>query len=524
MTTISKKNKDSQQETSEQQDNVENTVLILKSHAGSLTSAEAFLKNRRWEIKSTANLREAIAYILQNQPAYIMITSDHPNKKVNLLPKMLAAAVVSKIIGFSEKGTTLSTQTLHQMNLEYNLYPPVSGPAIERMILKIRRDSLHTKTEREKSIQKSGSNTSEEAMLTFKSDQMNSEKMKINLAGAQEALRSLISGEDLENSNIASATTAEPFDPSYFSEPSQKSHETTEEGKPDHSSGSEESISSSDSIDPSKNSEGENFPSTDRTAHFRHRRESIHYDGKKASEKTPYKMQSEPESNNSSSAQSILVRGTEAALNESVDRKAHPVLNSRPNLPESDMACITIDSPRFSGYLICAFGRQRPVDQALMQMIKNKLFGFLKANGEQLKEKSLLTLKLQEVDFSSWAMAQADFLKKSLHAGDEIAIAFFPKNVSDIQTSDSVIEKMVQVGIHDIKEDSRVEFDLYVYMPANKKFLLYTPKGRTFYKNQKGRLMESGIKHLHLKRDEAHELNKYQAQVFLNEKIARFRR
>jgi hypothetical protein len=542
-----------------------------------------------------------------------MITSDHPNKKVAVLPKMLVSAVTSKIIGFSEKGNSQSTKNLMSMGLEYNLYPPVSGPAIERMILKIKKDEETKKKAKAARTSAFSENSSEDDMIKFKNEGSSDDNKIINLSGARAALSSLIDSSEEDGTDSSgpggyipgnsesqgqggfasgdpgaadpqssaggiggrgaaymphhqnsggfdssgpaydpqaqgSGSSVDPSDgragmPGYMpssggpSDPTDPHYDPTVEKNQEYfnqtgkerrpldpnkagspiSAGSQPQgqLDDEDPANPNPN------PNPTREPHFRNRREGVQYDGSPKKEELPYTFTTEAEKKNPEKKQSILVKGTESALNETVNNFSEGPAKEKIDR-SSDIACITVESPRFSGYLICAFGRKRAVDQELISVLQNRLFAFLKANGEDIKDKKMMNLKIQEVDFTSWSLAQAEFLKKSVHNGEEIAIAFFPKDVSDIELGDSASQKMVQININDLKEEARVEFDLYIFMPANNKYLLYTPKGKPFYENQKGRLVDGGVKHLHLKKDEAHEVRRYQAQNFLNDKIEAF--
>jgi hypothetical protein len=218
---------------------------------------------------------------------------------------------------------------------------------------------------------------------------------------------------------------------------------------------------------------------------------------------------------------SIIVRGTEEALSEAVDHRTGKKISKIEKA--TNIACIEIKSNRFSGYLVCAMGKNRKIDNQLMNLAKQRLFTFLKNNGEKVKEDDSLALKLQEVDFTDWALEQAEFLRRSIHDGNEIAMAFFPSAQNDIKLEDSASEKMLQLDLKDLKEDTALEFDLYMFMPQNNKYLLYTPKGQPFYGGQKDRLSTKGVTHMHLRKDSAHSVKKYHAQNFLNDKIASYK-
>ena len=118
----------------------ENTLLIIKSQPNGLGPVEAFLKNRGWIMASVTNLKEAIAYIVQSKPAFIMVSVDHPNKKVHKLAKILAQSYPCCIITFAELSNLNSYAMLSESGTKYLIYPPVTGPSIERTVNKFYKD------------------------------------------------------------------------------------------------------------------------------------------------------------------------------------------------------------------------------------------------------------------------------------------------------------------------------------------------------------------------------------------------
>lgn len=188
----------------------------------------------------------------------------------------------------------------------------------------------------------------------------------------------------------------------------------------------------------------------------------------------------------------------------------------------SNVACIVISSSRFSGYLITAMGKDKVIDSQFLSKVQDRLFRFLKDNGEDLSERENMNIKLKQVEFEPWAMEQAQFLRKSIHNGNDVAMAFFPKENVVQQYGESVSDDMTSVKIDDIKDDIEVECSLYIYMPANNKYILYTPRGGKLYRDQKNRLKGKGVGELHLLKTEKTQFEKFKAQNYLNDKIDEF--
>ncbi len=81
---------------------------------------------------------------------------------------------------------------------------------------------------------------------------------------------------------------------------------------------------------------------------------------------------------------------------------------------------------------------------------------------------------------------------------------------------------MATIGLEDLAGDVAVEFNVYIYLPRNNRYVLYTPRGGVFYHVQKERLQSQGISQLHILKGDLKDLDKYRAQNFLNEKIQEF--
>ncbi len=558
------------------------SVFILKSQAHSLTQAETFLRNRKWTVHSSINLKEALAYIIQKQPQYIFISADHPNKKVRVLPKMLAQAFPVKVIGFNEKSGSDSGRLLTALGLEYSLYSPVSGPAMERIVLKVIRDE-ETKKEQAADPQRthsSGSSGAGSDSITLKGgNSVNEEEQKRSFEQARAALAQMMNS-DVEgespaksgviiqkgaNQNIYSESQGSTESSQNFQEWEEEQKRKREAGftqqegvgpgldhyMPEHDEQGSRKPSPLATEDPAHGSNtgsavqsgapGNNLGSLNQENPFNKANgsfggtpaashsateSSVDYKTKDAKAspvmEADYIRKKQKQARYFSDAQknsandSIIVRGTQEALDKSINVTGADTATEIET--STNVACITIESPRFSGYLICALAEDQKVDQTLIDLINKRLLSFLKENGEPVKDQDPMEIKIQSVDFIDWSIEQAQFLKKSVHNGREIAMAFFPHK--EMKTTFEVSEdKMIKLQLDELKADVPVEFDLYIYMPENNKYILYTPEGGNLYGGQKKRLESKGVKHMHVRDTALQGLKKYQAQNYLNEQI-----
>lgn len=224
--------------------------------------------------------------------------------------------------------------------------------------------------------------------------------------------------------------------------------------------------------------------------------------------------------NTESDDMTLLSEGTQQALDACVENTPGPVI---PIKETSNIACIVVESERFSGYLIAAMGRNRRIDSDFIERIQDRLFKFLREQGEKIEDtESSLHLKIKEVDFEGWALDYAEFLKKSVHNGDEIAMAFFPYAEARTRTGRSAKEDMVSISLREITSDVFLDFNVYLYLLKNDRYVLYTPKGGILYHHQKDKLLQQNIESLHVLRSDLQAVTALKAQSFFNDKVDQF--
>jgi hypothetical protein len=232
---------------------------------------------------------------------------------------------------------------------------------------------------------------------------------------------------------------------------------------------------------------------------------------------TPEQMEAHPQATKS---ESIILKGTKEALENSC--RITSFEHSEAIEQSTNVACIVVESPRFSGYLITAMGKNKSLDNTFLAKVRERLFKFLKEAGEDIKEGDSMDLKIKQVPFEDWALEYAEFMRKSIHDGNEVAMAFFPRQDIKTKYEDSHAEEMASIKIDEFIGDITVEFNVYIRLPRNNKYVLYTPRGGVFYNKQKERLQSQGVSQLHIMKVDLQDVDKYRAQNFLNEKINEF--
>jgi hypothetical protein len=214
-------------------------------------------------------------------------------------------------------------------------------------------------------------------------------------------------------------------------------------------------------------------------------------------------------------------QGIEHALDTSVKQSPSPMPVQ--NLERAqNCICLNVESETFRGFLVAAMGQNRRFDDELLMNIQTKLYEFFRNEGLIISEDKPMEIKVRPVDFEGWALEKAEFLKKSIHDGNEVAMAFFPVEKITPNFGKSEAVDMISIDIDDLATDVPVTFDVYVHLPANNKYILYTPKGGVFMSSQKERLKAKGVDKMHTKKESTQEIKKYHAENTLNNSIEDF--
>ncbi len=507
-----------------------------------MKAAETFLKNRGWVVGSGKTLPEALAYLIQKQPQYLMIAADHPNKKVKILPRILAQAFPVRVIAYAEISSQSSLAAINEMLLPYYLYPPVSGPSIVRLVARIKRDAETSEKEYEEKIRKAQENGNTDELIRLKGqrpgatsvDGKDGEQARAALnqlimsSGDESSQGTFVSKGDAARAAGAAIQSSLQGNFGGYMPPS-----PTDEPRGNFiPSSARAPVPGQLIVPPAAGQKKQNNPLFD--SDMQEGESFAEWEERLLKQKNwqPGSTSQSaggpsytPDAKLNQASESLVDRGTQAALEEAMRNRSMPLpAKSQPIESSSECACLIIESAKFSGYLVAAYGKNRKIDARFMETLKERLFSFLRENGEEPAEQDSMGIKIQEVPFESWAIAHAEFLRKSIHEGDEIAMAFFPTLQTTIKLEESASAKMLQVDITELKEDTIVEFDLYVYMPENNRYLLYTQKGRPLYGLQRNRLVEKGVSRLHLRKESAADVKKYRAQNFLNEKIETYKK
>lgn len=461
------------------EDGMRKELLIIKDNPTSILSVENYLKIRGWEIMVATEIESALNLWLAKTPPYVMIPVDHPDKRFEFLPSLLTKSFSCCVLHFVEHPSLRTLRMLKSLSSDYVLSAPVSGVSIERLATKYLRQ-IRTRQ------LKSGKKLPSYYMVTRENGQ--------ELEALTESQIKIKGGVLLD---ILNRSSAEMQDES-------SNPVLTLDAGGANDIGHDEPASS---LRASKHRESKSQKRRRNTDHSR----------KGSKEFREAKESSRESSNESKDYYSFFKTKASQSLADLTDQNSSAEVVGLGIV--SNVACIIVDSVRYKGYLVVATGKNRPVNKDLLSKIRLRLISFLGDDDKIVTEREIFDLTIKPVAFEPWTEQCAQFLVKSIHNGESVAMAFMPRPDIHFNAGTSPSEDMVALSLEYFAEDAVSDFNIYLYMPQNKKYLLYNQKGTLFHNNRRDRLREKGVTHLHIKRTDVPLFKKYRIATHLNSEI-----
>jgi hypothetical protein len=180
-----------------------------------------------------------------------------------------------------------------------------------------------------------------------------------------------------------------------------------------------------------------------------------------------------------------------------------------------------LQTPRIDGYIVVASAGDMPAD--FVQRLKRQIMDSMTLQNDFLRVGEIHSIEVQEVSFEGLAINVGEFFNKSIHLGNEIAISFFRVPQIDIPIADSPMENSISARLNEISPRVPLEFDIFVYMPLNKKFVQYRRAGEYLEQDQRKSLEFHGIDEVHLKKDSLIALHRHKARSYISSLILGYR-
>ena len=456
-------------------------VLLFISHQpDAIKVAGSFLSKRNFSVHVEAEIKDALVQIFEIKPDFIFIAWDHPDKKVTLLPKILANSTASIVVPFINKNTKDSIFKIDQCPYTPKLYPPLSGPSVERLILKATKEDadylekvnkFKTKTAKHDEIMAIQKNLADTALAEIGDTEESppeadaSDLLEQNLPDDESNLNGSLS--EIEKRNALLDEEKAPL---------------TE----DQIKGLRETLD--EKVKPSL----ENVLSAQDSAGAKK---------EKAKQKNTLIFQTGPVSTFIDKGP-IIQKGisrTTGNFNRVKKPKDLAPVSEEP-LVESEVVesynvyCISIISASWCGYFVVSSLTSldfNTIDLVFTDWIKAQL-----RNLDDITERDYFDFENVSPESIKEIQKIADYSEEMNAYDRDFNVSFFAVEPKDMKIDFSPDKNFIQVYTRDIPPQAALDFDLLLHLPENKKYLLFTMKAMAITEDQRSRLLSRNVTQL----------------------------
>lgn len=381
------------------------SLFFIVSPKYKVTAIENFLKRRDYDVFIEMEMKSALLRLIEVQPDFVFIALDHTNSKIEVLPQIIEQCVPTIIIPFIHSSSKEAMLKLDNNNYINKIFPPLSGPAVERMTIKLKADSAELQEKRSKHSKNL------DIVVNGFVEQL-SEKQKLNLEEKKSNKEHI---QEIKEKN------------SFFSQA--KKTKISDKQK-------------------------ENLKNN-----FQSRIKSDLADILET-------CQHEPTSN--------LV-----ALNKE----------------QKTIFCLLVQSKEWSGHLM-AYSNTHLERHLLEPVFKNWISQEFQFFNEK-ESHVFFEIEINLSDFKVWVENKAEYFETLKVQESELMLSFVGIEPRQLLIEFDEESDLIDVNLEWVPLKTELNLSLFLHLPENKKYLLYTPKGQHLTEVQKQRLNDNKVEKLH---------------------------
>lgn len=535
------------------------TLFFVKNMNHPFTPVEKFLTKRGYNVIVETDVRAALDRIMESNPEYIFLAWDHKNENIRAMPKTIYQSCTGQIVPFIMSTQRDQLLQLESSGFENKLYPPLSGPAIIRLIQKHEKKNQAFEQINKKSPSSAAKKDSE--MIQVKSFFTPDDDPKSEVTARRSAA---VSEGDRKKAATLSRGQAQKFaksldqqgllvssgkyDPAKakflaallkeIDKDAVMTEEQKQKTKTNLSAAVEKDFSANGSQDALKKAIEDEI---DQIGELSKVDKAI----------TKARLLALLENRTSSSEGSMSAQLPKAAKKlsdnqkqfldqsfaETVKPEMFDLLETYSDLTDNtsllaettQIYVMAIQELEWTGYVTLASESFLDKDSAqvilnnwLRQMIRIERIDQNPDEQADLPDLDLFEMRVPKVDFADFCSYKAEFFKDIDHEGKKTMLGFF--SFSPYQVINSIHEAfdMLELSTEFLQPNHSLPFDVNLYLPENKRFILYLRPESFLDDAQVLRLQTRKVQYIYANMDYEMQLLKYKAEYNLRALITSY--
>ncbi len=417
------------------------TLFFIKSPKHNLSAVETYLKKRNFKVVIESSLKDGLQRIITESPSYIFLAWDHPMDQIRTIHKLIYQTSVAPIIPYIMSTQRDQIIQLEASGFEHKLYPPLSGPAIQRVLAK--NEKINNEIEH-----------------TFN-------QVKIDFSKSKPQESQMI--------QVKSFLKNDPSPDLLDFKPTQRPKETVEQ-------------QIEQAIEQAKKAR-------EKLKRFTQRKSSENMTQNTSEVPTITDLTEDdtgfPEipdvetnlnENQKSSLDSLFEHTVKPDFIDVLDTYATDSTSFQPVQKTKKLHVLIVDEKKWTGYLIVSSEGhlEKTAAEAILSNWVSKMIDQDEEKEmpeieayEKSTEYICVEMETPEFDFIKFSEVKSDYNKEIDHEGKKTSISFFA--YSPFHVVSTLHEKFdyIKVPTESLFKQTELDFNIYIYLPENKKFVLY---------------------------------------------------
>lgn len=457
-------------------------LYFLHSPKSNLNAIESYLKKRNLDVILQSDPKQALVEIVQTSPDYTFIAWDHPNERVQQFPKVILQSILTSIVPFCFGNDKFSVRALQAAKMPHKLFPPITGPAIQRILMKLEKENNPNPVDdpsQSKRKKLSSTDSHQSDMVQVKSSFQSSDT---NMNSLVQDLEDQQSKENLNRSNSSNIKSMNPYDKQKMAQALRKS---------------QMSFFKSDT----QNGGGTNNQTS-----------SFAYMPQHAFAKSSPLTAALKANLNKTYEEKFLNQLSELieTFNDSESPTQQDAQFVNADISQTTLGyCLVVNSPKWSGYLIIASESylefevlQTLIQQWLEENLNAEASNVENAEPDTGNENESVSsqgfyISFAAVQFDEFAQVQANYCKIIEQGAKKTIVAFFSVNPLFLNVALHTKHDMITLELAEIPTEKSTGLDIYLYLPENDKFILYLKNSDPLLADQHQRLSQKNVEHLY---------------------------
>lgn len=499
-------------------DAAKKVLLFITHEPDSLKSVVTFLKKRGFDVHIESEIKESIVRVFEIKPDFIFLAWDHTDAKAQSLPKAFAQSTASIIVPYINKSTKDAIFKIDRCPYSPKIYPPISGPSVERVMLKTKKDDADYL---EKVNKFKNSEIKAEAVIALQDKLTETTDNDIDFSSDQPPPDS--------GTQVFSGTKQSPRFPDNFSK--EKANEV--QTKLDQRNGllDEEKVSLNDeqknnlseSLKDTVIPSLENILSSQQLAPEEDTNSSNPDFNRSEFKNSPYSdadsqkpsslvFQKSPDSTFKYDGPMIQkgAKGEAFVFNpQEISARQQSLLDVETSVEVNTykVYCISIVCASWCGYFVVSSLTTLDfltIDLVFSDWIKSQM-----RNLDDISERDYFDFEGVSEDIINEVQRLADYSEQMTAHDQQFSVSFFAVEPKDMKIDFSTDKNYIQVYTRDIPPEAALDFDLVLHLPENQKYLLFTLKDMALTDEQRSRLLNRNVTSLFTGLENEYEFRRF---------------